>query len=126
MRSADKQIVANQRGDVRRQRSVAELLPARICEPPNINWKGNALRNRAQRCEYQVVAAARSDVLKMADFSGNLLTCVACRAVSRRLQGTCHFLNVGDFKLGKIWGTSFAVGVIDAALVQGAEIVGRF
>src|SRR5215831_3255797 len=65
MWSADKQIVANQRGDVRRQRTIAELLPARICEPPNINWKCDALRHRAQRCEYQVVSAAGSDVLQM-------------------------------------------------------------
>ena len=58
--------------------------------------------------------------------SGNLLTCVAISAVSHRFEGTGHLLIAGDFTFGKIWGRSLAVGVIDAALVQGAEIVGRF
>ena len=67
MWSADKQIVANQCGDVRRQRTIAELLPARIREPPNINWKGDAFWNCAEWRECSVVPAASSDALKMAD-----------------------------------------------------------
>ena len=67
MRSADKQIVSNQPGDVRGQGSITEVLPPGICEPPNINWKGDAFRNRAQRCGFYIVSATRSDALKMAD-----------------------------------------------------------
>ena len=55
----------------------------------------------------------------------NLLTGVACPTVSNRFEGTL-FLSVGDFELDKIWDTSFTVCVIDAALVQGAEIVSCF
>jgi hypothetical protein len=56
----------------------------------------------------------------------NLLTCVADAAVSSGFEGTSHFLSVGDFAFGKVRCVSFAVSVVDAALIQGAEIVGGF
>ena len=70
-----------------------------------------------------VVTERRSGHFRPDNFSGNLLTCVACPAVSHGLEGTCHFLSVGDITFGKIRRASFAVSVVDDALVQGAEIV---
>src|ERR1700686_1279651 len=43
-----------------------------------------------------------------------------------RLEGTYHLLSIGDFTFGRIRCASLAVSVVDAALIQGAEIVGRF
>src|ERR1700720_2264999 len=66
MRSAEKQIVANESREVGRQGSVAEVLPARICHPPDIEWESDALGYGAQRRRW-FMAGAFSDILQMSD-----------------------------------------------------------
>src|ERR1700730_3357611 len=97
MWSAYEQIVSNQPGDVRRQRSIPELLPARICQPPNINGKGDAFRNCAERCEYQampIVCAGRKNTDAGRRIRGNAYNSTLCFGLEPTPRSISHSLTV--------------------------------
>ena len=64
MRSAYKQVVTNQPGDIRRERAIAQLFPTHVHKPPNFEGECDALGHGAQCRQRQIVPTGRRDALK--------------------------------------------------------------
>src|SRR2546423_617286 len=64
MRSADKQVITNQPGDVGRQRPITEFPPTHIDKSPDFERKGDTLSNGAERRKWKFVSALGRNALE--------------------------------------------------------------